>query len=221
MQLPRAARNRTLLLAIPMLMLLPLILSLGAAPVRAAPPDEEAWLDDPAITWNQPGDDILSPPEGMGTPAFCQDLVREPETDADRQIVAAGWKLVFGYESGWGTTIVRAAGGFDGNCRPSPFTAFFFVDGRYAGRSAPIPAWPRTDGALASATVASGGAVIARYDRHGPNGPMCCPDGATIIIFAVDQTPDGPVMRPNPGRTLVAPDGRMIRQITPAPGSAS
>jgi hypothetical protein len=190
-----------------------LLFALTAAaivPARAEPGDAAAWLDDPAIQWNEPGAAIPAAPRPMAVPEYCAFQVREPETDADRQVTAAGWRLILGYEAGWGVTIVRATGGFDANCRPAPYSAFVFVDGEYAGRLTPAASWPRTDGALVSATMSSGGNVLATYDRYGPTTPLCCPEGSVQVVFTPERTADGPVVRAKPERLRFGPDGRWI-----------
>ncbi|MFM9108440.1 MAG: LppP/LprE family lipoprotein, partial [Chloroflexota bacterium] len=106
--------------------------------------------------------------------------------------------------------VVRAAAGFDANCRFSPYAAFVFVDGAYAGSLSPHPAWPRTDGALQSAALGARGEIAAVYERYGPDTPLCCPTETVRVVFSADRGPDGPVIVPSPERVRVGPDGAVI-----------
>lgn len=189
-----------------LLLLLLILVPAAAMPRPAAALDAGDWLDDPSIVVNRPGDAIPTPPEGMYPPMDpCRPYIRPAETDADRQIEAAGWFLVQAYEAGWGVTMIEAAAGFDAMCRFSPYMVFLFVDGVYAGTVTPVQTWPRGDGALASASLGAGGAVFATYLRYDEADPLCCPREMIRVAFAAERTPDGPVMLPGE-RTRLDPE---------------
>jgi hypothetical protein len=202
-----------------LLVLAGLLLAMLPGPVRPASAethdsvdwsaDPAAWLDDPSLTWNTPGDPITrgpGPPEVLWSP-HCERLYRPADSEADRQVEAAGWRLVGPSWTGWGMVLIPAGGPADAMCRPVPFTAFVFVDGVYAGSVTPLPRFPRTDGALEQLSLNADG-VHATYVRYAQPYPLCCPSGHMKVLFTVEQTPEGPVIQP-----------ALERQTTPARGS--
>jgi hypothetical protein len=175
--------------------LLALIL-VAAVPRLAAA--QTSWLDGDRASWNQAGMAIPAAPEASPPFGPCGDFVRPPETDEDRQLDAAGWRLDSGYESGWGMRVVHAAQSFDANCRPMDYQGFIFVDGVFAGTVSPQPMMARTDGAAVDFHISHANQVTVTYTRYGPNDPLCCPASMDFVNYAVQRTAGGPVAMPQP-----------------------
>src|SRR5262249_60725883 len=69
------------------------VLLFGISPAAA---QTGAWLDATLAPWNQAGAAVPTAPPPKGTAPRdprCASSVREPETAAERDVVAAGWSL--------------------------------------------------------------------------------------------------------------------------------
>jgi hypothetical protein len=155
------------------------------------------WLDQPLSNWNQAGMSMPAPGTGPYSSApYCGTTLRWPETPQDQMLVDAGWSLQSPYRAGWGTTVVDAASGYDGMCRPLGYNAFVFQDGVFAGTISPEPMDSRTSGS-GTVTALQDGRVMARYLRYAPTDALCCPSlPAVDVTFEIQSTPGGPVLVP-------------------------
>lgn len=101
---------------------------------------EGSWLDREPANWNHRMS-RLPRPVSLTNPAEartrCGDLVRQPDSPAERALVRAGWVL-YGPVQYYGLTkAVTAMSGVDAMCRPLGYQAFIYWEGRYAGTLAP------------------------------------------------------------------------------------
>lgn len=158
---------------------------------------QESWLDGERGGWNAPGMAIPTAPATFAAEsAYCNDLVRPPETAEDAALADKGWRLYSAYRRGWGITLIGGFVDFDAMCRPVPYQLFVFVDGVFAGTLAPAPMGPRTDGALSDAGINAADRLFATYDRYAPTDALCCPSGDAGVMFTVARTATGPVVVP-------------------------
>jgi len=130
--------------------------------------------------------------------AECVASQRPPETDEDQQVVAAGWRLLGGYVSGWGMKVVLATSDYSGMCQPLGYQEFVFVDAVFAGTVAPAPMGPRQDGGLditSSATISGpdtlGGVT---FGRRLAGDSFCCTSGRNGATYTIDRSNGVPVL---------------------------
>src|SRR5688500_12711095 len=99
-------------------------------------PGDGSWLERPPANWNRRMASLPRPDSSLNANdarARCSEQIRQPESDAERALVRAGW-LLYGPVQSYGTTkVVTAMSGVDGMCRPLGYNAFIYWDGRYAG----------------------------------------------------------------------------------------
>jgi hypothetical protein len=158
-----------------------------------------AWLDAiPIGQWNAPGMAIPAAPSGddafLNEP-FCDRQQRYTETEEDDALVAAGWRLMGTYQSGWGVRIVGALSGYDGMCRPNGYNFFVFVDGVFAGTIAPEPMYSRTDGSGGQVYLSAPAEDLsATFSRYTAEDPLCCPSATTFVSYTIERTGTGPVV---------------------------
>jgi hypothetical protein len=178
---------------VPVLVPEPEPVSLGAPPAAASP--GTSWVDELTTGWNVPGG-VVPPPSDAAEVGDCGAVLREPETDADAQVAAAGWALYGGYQTGWGLSVVHGLSRLDENCRPASFQAFVFRDGVFAGTISPEEMAAQTDGALEAVTVTENGGLRAIFQRWGPDHQGCCSEGYSALDMQVPPTASVPVLVP-------------------------
>ena len=156
-----------------------------------------SWLDGDLTSWNKAGMEIPTAPDVDGnTDPRCSEKERPAETDADKALVAKGWKLFAAYQSGWDVTVLSALAGYDGMCRPWGYNSFVFVGDTFAGTIAPEPMDSRTDGASTNVTLWYKTDLTAEYARYADTDPACCPSSSSEVVFTIEDTADGPVLNP-------------------------
>jgi hypothetical protein len=182
---------------------LALALLLATAPPAPAPvaaqtaPAGGAWMDiTPLPVWNQPGAAIPAAPAGGNLDPRCQATERQPETNEDRAVAAAGWRLYGESEAGWGTRLIWGLSGYDGMCRPMGFQVHVFLNERFVGTLAPQPMNSRSDGALQSTALTApipgaAGRIAATYSRFTAQDALCCPSSTTEVQFRIQLGPQG------------------------------
>jgi hypothetical protein len=160
---------------------------------------EETWLDGDFASWNTPGMALPTAPTIDGNPdPRCVERERPAETAEDDALIAEGWRLFLPYQRGWGVTLVSGLAGYDGMCRPLGYQSFVFVDGVFAGTISPEPMDSRTTGAATDVNLWYADQLSAEYLRYAPDDPLCCASSTDSINFAIEDTPDGPVLNPVP-----------------------
>lgn len=173
------------------------LLSVAAASTSA---QDKSWLDQPVASWNKSGRAVPKAASGDYEPGVdprCKETLRAPETAADRQLVAAGWKLFGSVQSYSGTSIIKAMSGVDGMCRPMGFHSFVFVGGAFAGTLTPTPMSSRSDGVESQVWLTSPTSLMAEFSRYKDTDPLCCPSGKAGAQYHVKRTAQGPVLVPN------------------------
>jgi len=155
-------------------------------------------LDAPLAVWNQPGGEVPTAPTASGAPnPLCERTPRPPETPADLEVAAAGWKLVGSFEGGWGILAVTGTADFDGMCRPVDYQVFVFYNGQFAGTIAPEPMTSRTSGAGTLSRISSG-QLFASFVRYAETDPLCCPSRPSVLVeYRIDQPDGSPVLVPS------------------------
>jgi hypothetical protein len=160
---------------------------------------EASWLDGNLASWNTPGMAIPAAPKpDVALDPRCTERERPPETDEDKALAAAGWRLFIAYQAGWGVTLIPALSSYDGMCRPIGYQYFVFVDGVFAGTIAPRPMDSRTDGAADAVNLWYKDQLTAEFRRYKPDDPLCCPSSSTSVEYTIEQTANGPVLNPVP-----------------------
>jgi hypothetical protein len=182
--------------------LYPLLVALAATflllPLIAVA-QKASWLDGDLASWNAPG---MAVPEAAKSDVAldprCTERERPPETDEDKALAAAGWRLFIAYQAGWGVTLIPALSSYDGMCRPMGYQYFVFVDGAFAGTIAPQPMDSRTDGAADDLNLWYKDQLTAEFRRYKADDPLCCPSSSTSVQYTIEQTAGGPVLNPVP-----------------------
>lgn len=161
---------------------------------------DRSWLNQPVANWNKPGRTIPKAAKGEYEPAVdprCKETLRAPETAADRQLIAAGWKLFGPIQSYSGTSLIKAMSGVDGMCRPMGFHSFVFVGGKFAGTLTPDPMSSRADGVESHVWLTNASSLFAEFSRYKDSDPLCCPSGKAGVQYQIKRTAQGPVLVPN------------------------
>jgi hypothetical protein len=175
--------------------------ALAGSPVARA---DGAWLDAPLQNWNQPNQPVPTAPVVQNEPSNpqCLNTVRAPETDEDRAVAAAGWKLVGTFQGGFGAMVVTATTDFDGMCRPNGFQVFVFYHQNFVGTISPDLMVSRTDGSLqrvflsASVTASQPPGLNADFSRYTEQDPLCCPSRVSSVNYSIEFISGGWVLVP-------------------------
>jgi hypothetical protein len=159
-----------------------------------------SWLDGDLASWNSARMAIPAAPavDGNHDPR-CASRERPAETEEDKALLAAGWRLFLPYQRGWDVTLVSGLAGYDGMCRPLGYQYFVFVDGAFAGTIAPEPMDSRTDGAADTVDLWFADQLTAEFRRYAADDPLCCPSSSTSVAYTIVSTPAGPVLNPESG----------------------
>lgn len=197
------------LLGITLITSMPLVLSCAlmlAAPVVArvqkAPPD--SWLSrQPLKGWNAPGALIPEPPSGQNEDRAsllqrCK-LAVSRGTPAESAIADGGWipfRLFDREIVGDEVEILGGMAGADGMCRPAPYNAFVFVEGRFAGTLSPSPMTSRQDASMGAVRLLEAGLVSAEFVRYTEDDPLCCPSSRVTVRYRIDRSGSRAVVVP-------------------------
>ena len=187
-------------------------------PPRGEAQGAPSWLDQrPLPAWNTPGMAIPpAPPWDWPDSGPCHErrdqLTRPPETAEERAVAAAGWYLFDEYRGGWGVRLVRGFVDQDLNCQPVTYVTSVFVEGTFAGTTAPLPSRHKTEGmeldvALWRPNGTFESALVASFGRYDAGDMACCPSRATRVVFEIRRSPDGPLLVPNERLIRTAPTG--------------
>jgi hypothetical protein len=163
-----------------------------------------SWLDAKSIVnWNHAGASIPKAPKSQtdaDTLKRCVASIRQPASNEDRNVRAAGWMLFAPLEIYNGITLVQGAADFDGMCRATNSQAFVFKNGRFAGTMSPAPTLARTDGSLQTVDL-FGSEFSVPFNRYKDSDPLCCPSATTTVTFTVKDTAKGPLLVPSDAYT--------------------
>jgi hypothetical protein len=172
------------------------VLLFGISPAAA---QTGAWLDATLAPWNQAGAAVPTAPPPKGTAPRdprCASSVREPETAAERDVVAAGWSLYSPARIKASTTVLLADAAVDGMCRPWDYQAFVFVKDAFAGTLSPTLMDSRTDGAVGEVRLLSATSIEVVFLRYVSTDPLCCPSRLTTVRYRIERRGNGPVVVP-------------------------
>ena len=153
------------------------------------------WLDKkPLPAWNHAGMAVPRAPHGDLSDAHCFSQLRKPSGSEDRAVMAAGWRLFEAYRTFNGTSLVTGLSGFDGQCRPTGFQVFVFVDRKFAGTLSPSPMNSRDDGQIVIPLgIFTANELNAQFVRYKPTDPLCCPSGTATVFYKIRRAKAGPV----------------------------
>lgn len=177
------------------------VLLFGISPAAA---QTGAWLDATLAPWNQAGAAVPTAPPPKGTAPRdprCASSVREPETAAERDVVAARWSLYSPARVKGDTTVLLAEAAVDGMCRPWDYQAFVFVQDHFAGTLSPRRMDSRTDGALSEVRLLSASSIEATFLRYTAADPLCCPSRFTAVRYRIERRGQLPVVVPVSARS--------------------
>lgn len=148
-----------------------------------------SWLDRPmGRNWNA-GDGVVPQAPRVFVPidARCRDQIRTPDSLADRAVTRAGWSL-FGPSQTFGlATIVGGMASTDGQCRPTLYNYFVFINNRFAGALSPDPMNSRTDGSVIDVTLVSEANLTAEFARYRASDAMCCPSQRSVVDYRINR----------------------------------
>lgn len=182
-----------------------------------------SWLDLAAPpAWNAPPAKIPRAPTFTPDPLLasrCASQVRPTVSAADRDVIAAGWKLMGASQRFGGTEVVGGQSAFDGMCRPLGYQFFVFAGGRMVGTISPHPMDSRTDGAAQIPQLVSAGELAAAFSRYAPSDPLCCPSRITTVQYRLEKGPKGQVLVATAATTM--PTGEPKAAATPAAPSGA
>ena len=156
--------------------------------VVVASAQEGAWLDAKTVkNWNKGIHAIPTAPKGdKDAIAQCGKMDRPATLAVDKLMTAKGWHLVGAGQVFGKFTIVEAAAGYDGMCRPDQFNAFVFSGTSLIGTLAPKLMSARTDGSIADFMLGSEGYINAEYVRYSDSDALCCPSRTTNLSFTIE-----------------------------------
>ncbi|MFM9905627.1 MAG: LppP/LprE family lipoprotein [Pyrinomonadaceae bacterium] len=163
-----------------------------------------AWLDaKKVVNWNKASAAVPTTKTDKSQLSQCGgDGVRSPTLAVDKLLTAKGWLLVDAAQVWGDVTVVMAASGFDGMCRPEGYNVFVFVGTKFAGTLSPKPMGARSDGGLVMANLNSAASVYAEYSRFSDSDALCCPSRTSSMSFEIKKglvVPAGEVSTiPNP-----------------------
>jgi len=149
-----------------------------------------SWLDGQPTNWNRRMDGLPRPTKSASAVEIrngCPNLVRHPDSAAERALVRAGWLLYGPVQSFEHTRVVTAMSGVDGMCRPLGYQAFVYWEGRYAGTLSPVAMNSRTDGAMTNFRLVSPTRILAEFARFNESDPLCCPTRTSHVTFEVNR----------------------------------
>lgn len=163
-----------------------------------------AWLDAPLQNWNRPNQPVPHAPVQVAEPSNpqCLTTVRPAETDEDRAVVAAGWKLVGTFQGGFGAMVVTATTDFDGMCRPVGYQVFVFYHEAFIGTISPETMVSRSDGAeqrvflMPSFTASRVPSLSADFSRYTEQDALCCPSRVSSVNYSIEFVEGGWVLVP-------------------------
>jgi len=173
----------------------------GAAPraQRSGGTLAATWLDAPLANWNRHGRGLPKPPAPQGDrpdAPRCGHLVRPATGAEDRAVLEAGWTPFGALQVAADVTLVRAASGVDGMCRPLGYQVFTYVGGQLAGTLSPVPMSARSDGAAGEIEADGGERLRVTFARYVKDDPLCCPSRHDVVVYRVERGPAGPLVVP-------------------------
>lgn len=155
----------------------------GAVSVSA----QTSWLDRPIRNWNNSSAVPRAPrsADRAVTDVQCREIIRSPESLADRALTRAGWSL-YGAAQTYGTiTVINGLSGFDGMCRPTGYNTFVFSGSRFIGTLSPENMDSRTDGSLIQADLGTAKSISAEFNRYTSNDALCCPSQKSSVVYEI------------------------------------
>jgi hypothetical protein len=179
------------------------MLAIASRPVAA----DGGWLDQqPPDNWNRAGADLPQLPQTGRIPA-CLPMVRGPQTNEDRQVAAAGWRLVGSFQGGYGVMVVLGASELDVMCRPLGFQTFVFFLGNFIGTISPVLMDSRSDGVQQDVFISpplhdglgpgSMPSLTASFARYTADDPLCCPSATSTVTYSLVNTGAGWALTPD------------------------
>jgi hypothetical protein len=186
------------------------LLALGSRLAEA----DGAWLDQrPLANWNRAGAAIpVAPPPSEAIAGCPPSIIRGPQTEEDRQVVAAGWRLLGTFEGGFGVMVVTGVSDLDGMCRPLGYQVFVFFQERFIGTISPVPMDSRSDGGGSVENLSgplhdgigpgSMPSLTATFARYRPEDGACCPSATSRVEFSLELTSAGWVLKPGTVTTM-------------------
>ncbi|HEX2034407.1 MAG TPA: LppP/LprE family lipoprotein [Chloroflexota bacterium] len=167
-------------------------LNVVTIPLTLAVPGPE-WLDHAPVNWNGHVNPVpFAPPAGdfganLGS-AECAGQTRNPQTEEENQVSAAGWRIFGDTRAAGELRVVSGLTGLDGMCRPMGYQQFVFTtsDG-FIGTISPTPMSSREDGS-GSVRDLSHDSLTAVFSRYGPNDPACCPSREVSVTYRIDTS---------------------------------
>lgn len=148
-----------------------------------------SWLDRPmSRNWNAGDGNVPNAPRTFAAiDARCREQIRTPDSLADRAVTRAGWSL-FGPSQTFGqVTVVAGMATTDGQCRPTQFNYFVFVNNRFAGTLSPDMMNSRTDASLVDVDLVSEAALRAEFARYRASDAMCCPSQRSFVNYRINR----------------------------------
>jgi hypothetical protein len=182
------------------------VLALGSRPAEA----DGTWLDQqPLANWNTPGAAI--PTAILSTDPInpCPHIGRPVQTEEDRQVAIAGWRLVGSFQGGYGVMVVLGASNFDGMCRPLGFQTFVFYHEAFIGTISPVLMDSRSDGVeqqvIINPPLVDGldvPSLTASFSRYTASDPLCCPSSTSTVEYTIVRTATDWVLTPGTVMTM-------------------
>lgn len=148
---------------------------------------QTSWLDRPIRNWNN-SSTVPRAPRGEMNDARCRDIIRTPESVADRALTRVGWSLYGASQTYGNITVINALSGFDGMCRPTGYNTFVFSGSRFIGKLSPENMDSRTDGSLTHADLWNAKGLSAEFNRYTSNDALCCPSQKSSVVYEISAT---------------------------------
>lgn len=145
-----------------------------------------AWLDRPLVNWNKRAIELPPPITAIDREEIqtrCPNLLRQPDSRIERELVDAGWLLYGSLQSFGLTRVVTALSSADSMCRPLGYQAFVYFGDSYAGILSPDAMDSLTNGALTTIRLNSANSISAEFVRYREADSSCCPRRMSYVTY--------------------------------------
>lgn len=145
-----------------------------------------AWLDRPLVNWNTRSTELPPPVAAIDREELqtrCPNLLRQPNSHIERELVDAGWLLYGSLQSFGLTRVVTTLSSADSMCRPLGYQAFVYFGDSYAGTLSPDAMDSLTNGALTTIRLISASSISAEFARYKQDDSSCCPRRISYVTY--------------------------------------
>lgn len=179
-----------------------------------------AWLHRPLVNWNNRSTELPPPVAAIDREEIqtrCPNLLRQPDSRIERELVDAGWLLYGSLQSFGLTRVVTAMSSADSMCRPLGYQAFVYFGDNYAGTLSPDLMDSLTNGALTTIRLISANSISAEFARYREDDSPCCPRRMSYVTYEASTDEPRRIVPVEIVTKLLCPD----TQVSEIPASSA